>query len=246
MPLELPRRRRHHFREPCPSEWGHRVFAFPRPLEDVAARIDLPIEVSGLTRHAELVLHLLIMRLELVEAERPILHGGSLRDSRGAIAPGRLAHDFEVPGIEAPALSPIVERRPPDGVHHWMNRRPSRVGRGGVRPMRRHFVIGLLHGLRPPADVVSQLVWCEVGGSEPGSRLETDDFESGPSERKGSHATHSAEPDDDDIGLRQTNRHGAALLPGWPSRAASSRTSRSRTPIYESVSGLDPGADHSP
>ena len=114
--------------------------------------------------------------------------------------------------------------------------------------MCRHFVIGLLHGLRPPADVVSQLVWCEVGGSEPGSRLETDDFESGPRERKGSHATHSAEPDDDDIGLRQTNRHGASslpALPGWPSRAASSRTSCSRTPIYGSVSDVGPGVDHS-
>src|SRR2546426_11608910 len=85
-----------------------------------------------------------------------------------------------------------------------------------VRPVRRNFVIGLLHGLRPAADVVSQLVWCEVGGSEPGSRLETDDFESGPRERQGSHPTHSAEPDDDDIGLRQANRHGA----GPPCRLA--------------------------
>src|SRR3989454_9270479 len=42
-----------------------------------------------------------------------------------------------------------------------------------VRPVRRNFVIGLLHGLRPAADVVSQLVWCEVGGSEPGDRKST-------------------------------------------------------------------------
>ena len=78
--------------------------------------------------------------------------------------------------------------------------------------MRRHFAIGFLHRLRPAADVISQFVGSEIRGSEPGSRLETDDFKSGPRERKRSHAAHGAEPDDDDVRLLQVNRHGRPPL----------------------------------
>ena len=79
--------------------------------------------------------------------------------------------------------------------------------------MCRHFVIGLLHRLRPAADVVSQLVWSEIRGSEPGPGLETDHVESGSRERESGHAAHSAEADDDDVGFLQTRRHGASLPP---------------------------------
>src|SRR6185295_20333066 len=92
-PAERLRRRRHLVEELVAAQRRHRIATLARTFERIAARIDLAVDVAGLTRHADFVLDLVVVRLELVEAERPVLDRRSFRDSRRAVAPLRLAHD---------------------------------------------------------------------------------------------------------------------------------------------------------
>src|SRR6185436_14917138 len=113
------------------------------PLEDVAARVDLPIQIASLARHANLGFNELVVRFELLETEGPVFDRRSARDPRRAVAAGRLAHDLEIPRIETPALRPVMERCSSDRVHHRMDGRPGRVRCRCTWPMRRHFAIRL-------------------------------------------------------------------------------------------------------
>src|SRR5262245_9015366 len=110
------------------------------------------------------MLDLVVVRFQLIQAEWPILNGRAFRNSRRAVTPLRFAHDFEVPGIEPPTLSPVVERRPADRIHHWMKSRSRGVRSRSIRPMCRNLTIRFLHGLRPAAIIVPQLIGSEVAG----------------------------------------------------------------------------------
>src|SRR5882762_9505125 len=103
MPAEPPRGRGHLVEEFVAAQRRHRVGALARALERIPARIDLAVDVAGLTRDADLVLDLVVVRLELVETERPVFHRRSLRNARRAVAPLRLNHDLEIPRIQPPA-----------------------------------------------------------------------------------------------------------------------------------------------
>jgi hypothetical protein len=81
MPAERPRRVRHHVGESRAAQRRHRVFTLPRTLEDVAAPIDAASEVAGLARHADLAFHRVVVRLELLQAERPVLDRGPAREA---------------------------------------------------------------------------------------------------------------------------------------------------------------------
>src|SRR4029077_13610529 len=96
--------------------------ALARAFEDVAARIDGAVDVAGLARDANLVLDLVVVGLEFLKPERPILHCRALRDARSPVAPRGLAHHPEIPRVEPPALRPIMQRRAADSVHHRMDR----------------------------------------------------------------------------------------------------------------------------
>ena len=211
VPAELARGARHAFGEFGAAQRRHRIAALARPLEDVAARIDDAVDVAGLAGHADLVLDLVVIGLELLEPERPILHRRALGHARGAVAPRRLAHHLEVPGIEPPALRPVVQRGAADRVHHRMNGQPRRIGRRRVRPVGRDFAVRLLRRLRPAAEIVAQLVGREVARGEPGARLEPDHLEPGARQRQRGDAADRAEPDDDDIGLLKVDGHGRRL-----------------------------------
>ena len=67
-------RRRHALGEPGAAQRRHRVGALARSLEDVTARIDLAVDVAGLAGNADLVFHLVVVGLEFLKPERPILH----------------------------------------------------------------------------------------------------------------------------------------------------------------------------
>src|SRR5262249_26260027 len=138
------------------------------------ARIDHAFHVAGLSRHAERVLDLVVVRLELVETQRPVFHGGTPGNSLRALAPLRLAHDAEVPGREAPAPPPLVQRRAADAVHHRVDRRARIVGRLRVRSVHRDLAVRLLGGLGPAAEVVAELVGREVLWPETRAGLERD------------------------------------------------------------------------
>ena len=170
------RGRGHQIDEAGASKRRHRILALTRPLEDVAAAIDRALDVAGLSRDAELVLDLVVVRLQFVETERPVLDRRARRQPRRAVALRRFADDLEVPRVEPPALRPVVQRRAADGVHHRVARR-ARRRRRRVDAMRGHFAVALLNGLRPVADVVADLVRREVAARQPGAGLEPDDID---------------------------------------------------------------------
>src|SRR5580704_6526920 len=133
MPPEGARGPRHLLDERIPPQRRHRVAALARTLEDVALRIDLPVDVARLARHADLVLDPVVVRLELLETERPVLHRRPLRYPRHAVAPLCLADDLEVPRVQPPALSPVVERGAADAVHHGVAAPEGRRRRGRAK-----------------------------------------------------------------------------------------------------------------
>src|SRR5262249_447693 len=144
-----------------------------------------------------LVFDLVVPGLELLEPERPVLHGRAFGDAPCAVAARGLALGLEVPRVEAPALRPVMQRGSTDRVHHWMDGQPRRVGRRGVGAMGWNLAVRLLRRLRPAAEIVAQLVGREVARREPAAGLEPDYLEPRARERQRGDAADRAEPDDD-------------------------------------------------
>ena len=156
------------------------------------------------------MLDLVVVRLELLEPERPVLDRRAGRDAAGAVAARRLAHDLEVPRIQPPALRPVVQRRAADAVHHRMDR--------GARRLSGDAAFGRCAG-------ISRLAFCAACGQPrkllrsssgaksrgvsrvPASRPMT----LRPACASGSDrdAAGGAEADDDDVGRVEPSRHGA-------------------------------------
>src|ERR1700719_1144277 len=179
MPAERSGGCRHQIDEPGGTQWRHRIFSLSAALKDVSLRVDLAVDVPGLAGHTDLVFNLVVIGFEFFQTEGPVFHRRTYGDSTGSIAALRLTNDFEIPRIEPPALSPVMERRSADCIHHGVNRRPRRVGSGRVWPMCRNLVIRFLHRLRPASEIVTKLIWGEVALSEPGACFETNHFEPG-------------------------------------------------------------------
>src|SRR5262252_11082017 len=108
MQTDFRGRRGHHLGEAGSPERRHRIVAFPRTLEDIPAPVQSSIDVARFTRDSNFTLHVVVIRLEFLVAERPILDRRAFRNSRSAISPFRLTDDFEVPGIDPPTLSPVM------------------------------------------------------------------------------------------------------------------------------------------
>ena len=155
-----------------PVQRRHRIGARAGALEDVAALVDGAADIAGLAGDADLVLDLVVVGLELLEPERPVLHRRALGDARGAVAARGLAHHLEVPRIEPPALRPVVQRGAADRVHHRMDGKARRIGRRRVGAMGRDLAVGLLRRLRPAAEIVAQLVGREIARRQPGAGLD--------------------------------------------------------------------------
>src|SRR5262245_13079429 len=100
MPAEAARSLGHQLGKVGASKRRHRELTCACPFEDVAGPIYLALDVSCLTRHADLVLDLVVIGLELLETEWPVFDGRPLRNPRCAVSLPRLADDLEVPGTE--------------------------------------------------------------------------------------------------------------------------------------------------
>ena len=208
MPAEPAGRGGHHVREARAAQGRHRIRPRARALEDVAPFVYRAAHVPGLAGYADFHLHLVVVGLQFVVAERPVLDRRTLRDARGAVSAARLADHLEVPRVQPPALCPVVERRAADGVHHRVNRASGRRRRGRGGAMRGDLAIGLLHRLRPAAIVVAQFVGGEVGGREPCPGFEAHDVEPRLCQWQHRHATRGAHAHHDDVGARQLSRIG--------------------------------------
>src|SRR5215469_3376872 len=90
----------HMIREPAAAQRRHRVFALPGRLKNVAARIDFASQIAGLAADADFVLHDVIIRLEVLITERPVLERRTLRNRASAVAPDDLTAGLEIPGIQ--------------------------------------------------------------------------------------------------------------------------------------------------
>ena len=123
----------------------HRIFALPRTFVNVARRIQLALNVARLARNAHFVLHDVVVRLQLVVTDGPILERRSFRKQTRAVAFDRFRARLEIPRLQPPALRMIVNRRAADRVHHRMRGRLPRLGiRTGAK--RRDFLLGLGNG----------------------------------------------------------------------------------------------------
>src|SRR5262249_27863450 len=80
-PAEPARGHRHALGEFAAGERRHGIVACARSFEDVAALVDRAVDVPGLAGDANLVLDLVVIGLELLEPERPILHGRAFGDA---------------------------------------------------------------------------------------------------------------------------------------------------------------------
>src|SRR5262252_2086421 len=92
-----------------------------------------------------------------------------------------------------------------------MDRKAWRIGCRCVRTMSRNLAVRFLGGLRPAAEVVTQLVGREIPRREPGAGLEADHLKPRPCQRQGSDAADGAKPDDNDIGLLKVDGHDRPL-----------------------------------
>src|SRR5258708_1739284 len=102
-PMQAPRRFGHVVSKAATSQGRHRIFSLPGAFENVAAVIYCSTKVSSLSRDADRILNLIVIRLEVVVGDRPVLQGCSRWDGRLAVTPGSLATNFEIPSIQAPA-----------------------------------------------------------------------------------------------------------------------------------------------
>src|SRR5215470_15505510 len=104
-----------------------------------------------------------------------------------------------------------MQRGAADRIHHWMNGKPRRIGRRRAGAMGWDLAVGLLCRLRPAAEVVAQLVGCEVARREPGAGFEAYPFEACTCERQRGDAADRAEAHDDDVRLLKADGHGRPL-----------------------------------
>ncbi len=145
----------HHRGEAGAVERWHGIFPRPRALEDIPSLVQLARDVASLSGNADFVFHLVVIGFQLLQSKGPIFHSRTIRDARCAIARHGGAPDLEVPGIQAPALRPIVNGGAADRVHHGMHGRSRRIGRALTAAMGRHLAIRLLNQLRPATIIVA-------------------------------------------------------------------------------------------
>src|SRR6266853_1214909 len=73
LPPELSAGFHHAIGEAGAAQRRHGILALARRFEDVARRIDLALNVAGLSGHPDLMLHQIVEGLEIFVAERPVL-----------------------------------------------------------------------------------------------------------------------------------------------------------------------------
>ena len=93
-----------------------RVGPRARAFERIAALLDLAVEVSGGARCAAQIFELIVMRLEVVVGDAPILDGHVLRQELFAITLGQMRAQHEVARQKAERLGVPVQATAADAV----------------------------------------------------------------------------------------------------------------------------------
>ena len=79
MPAKRARRRRHEVRETGAAQRRHRILATSRSLEDIPASIDRAVDIACSAGHTDLKFDFVVIRLEFLVSERPVLDGTTRR-----------------------------------------------------------------------------------------------------------------------------------------------------------------------
>ena len=206
-PAQFLRHVAHVIRKLRTTQWRHRVFTRARRFKNIAARIDLALDIAGLAGDADFVFDLVVIRLQLFVAKRPILHRAALGDARRAVAFGGITHHLEIPRIQPPALRPVMQRGAAYRIHHRMQWKARCIRRLGIGPMRGYLGVGLLHRLRPAAKIIAQLVRRKIARGQPVARFETYDIQPRACERQHRRATDGAQTHDHDIRALEISGH---------------------------------------
>ena len=206
-------------------ERRQRIVALARTFERVAARLDRACEIARLARDAAQVLELVVVGLELLVGDAPVLDRHVGRDEALAVALRVVAADHEVAGQEAPVLAVPVHAR---AAH--ARRRPERAElahrKRGLRAIvaeGERLAVRLLE--EAVAHGVAQLV-LDRGGREVGNgvaeaaALDREDLQPRVGELLREDARGPAEAHQHDVDGRKALRHGHASFPG-DSRPAS-------------------------
>ena len=206
MPAQLARGRRHAVEESGAAQWRHRIVTRAGGLENIAPGIQRAKHIAHLAGHADFPLDAVVVGLEFVVAERPVLDRRSGGNAPAAIAAHGVADGAEVEVRQTPALGPVVQGRAAHAIHHHVSGGAGRRCRR-VDPVRRHFVVALLDGHGPVAHVVADFIRGKVTVGQPRTSLEPHDVESGFSQRQYGDAARGTKANDDDICARQVSRH---------------------------------------
>src|SRR5690606_4195767 len=121
LPAELPGSVAHQVGEAGAAQTGHRIGAGARAFKLVASGYNFAVDVAGIAGNPQRVLYAIIERLQLFVAEGPVLDGRVLRNPVGTVAIGGFADHLEIPGVQAPALGPVVHRGATYPIHHGMS-----------------------------------------------------------------------------------------------------------------------------
>ncbi len=207
MPAQLPGDLGHVIRERGAAQGRHGIIPLSRRFKNVACRIELPLNVPGLAGDADFLFHDVVIRLQIVVGDGPILQRRPRRNRTRAISPDHFGSRFEVPRFEAPALRPVVNRRASDRVHH-------RMGPGGLCRLRRSgakrgtLQLRFRHGSNHAANVVVNLIGVEVPMRvHPRARFDSRHSKARASQRQHRHAPGRAQPDHRNVDGLEVGRH---------------------------------------
>ena len=192
--------------EPRPPQRRHGKITLSRSFEPVAAGVDASPDISGLSGDTYFALHAVVIGLEFVVFERPVLDRGAARNPGCSVTLSRLGHHPEIPRIEPPTLGPVVQSGPTHRIHHWVA--TNLIGPSSrCSPGRGPLLLSLLHQHGPIAIVVPDLVRSEVALVEPGPGLESHYVQPGLRQRQCGDPTRCAHPHDDDVGPSKLRGH---------------------------------------
>src|SRR5690606_20589864 len=117
-PIELLSCFRHHLRERRSTQTRHRISPLSWPLKRIPIWLNYAVYVSCISRNSESILNAIVVGLQILVAQWPVLHSGASRYSVRSIPPGGFTDDLKVPRAQSPALRPIMQRRASHSIHH--------------------------------------------------------------------------------------------------------------------------------
>ena len=188
-----------------------------RALEGVAAVLNRSLEIAGFARRAAQIFELVVMRLEIVERDAPILDGHVRRQETGAIPLRQVTAQHEIARQEAPGLGVPMNAGAADAIAEHegapvAHRQRRLIGvvaerHRNLRRPQEQFV------LQPIAQLVLGIGNRKIGrGVAPWAALDRHHIEAFVRQFVGENGAGPAKPDDGDVFAGEFLRHRRCSL----------------------------------